>query len=267
LFTAYLGLLAIGLLAACQPTPDAPPTAPADANSTGNLAGMIEWVRAPDYVVFRAGVIITDRSDFFAPAYIPDCTLYGDNRVVYRLPRPEGGSFIAVGTATDEAVRTFIADATLTYQIFNQNPSTTDLTPENLPAQYEAITIAVNGDTRTFDALGGWDSSYYQSLAERCRGVSSAPAEFAPLNGAWLTVRKVDYHPDRPSYLWDAGSGLDLASMAERGRTWVTGAGVILIWDAQLQLDRPDIQFQQGDSAYQVMIQVPGITPDSPPAP
>ncbi len=265
-WVGIVSLWVVFALAACQPAPapliegDGTPTRP-------DLVGLIEWDRSPSTVVFRALQTGGDSGDFLRLGDVAACTIFGDNSMVYLLPGSEGGTVVAVDKVPDEAIRSFVEDLTLNYQLFNQASGLGNLAPELIPPTYETLAIAINGQSFNFDSLGGWDSDYYAGVIERCRAVSAAPAEFAPEDGAWVSARIVTYNPDQPALIWDAvAANLDLAKLAEGERQWVKGAGVVALWD-RLRLVRPDLQLQQGEVTYQVAIQVRGITLNAPEAP
>ena len=60
------------VIAACQPT---------TTQSTPD-SGLVTWDRTPQTIIFRAD-ILGGESDFVARNAVPNCTIYGDNRVVW----------------------------------------------------------------------------------------------------------------------------------------------------------------------------------------
>lgn len=259
-----LSLLMV-ILTACQP--EVAPTPTSDGTLTRpDLVGLIEWDRSPSTVVFRATQTGGDANDFLNLGDIPDCTIYGDNSMVYLLPTTDT-TLVAVDKVPDEAIRTFVEDLTLNYQLFNQGSGTEEIPAELLPPVYDSVSISINGQSFAFDSLGGWVAGYYERVVERCRAVSLTPAEFAPEAGVWVTVRSINYDTNQPALLWDnISTGIDLTTMADKERQWIRGAGAVALWDI-LRANGADIQIQQGDGTYQVALQIPGITLNAPAAP
>lgn len=259
-------LVLLGILTACQPEVATTPPLVDETLTRPDLVGLIEWDRSPSTVVFRAQQ--TGAGDgFFSLGDIPDCTIYGDNSMVYLIPTDEGAPLVAVDRLPDESIRTLIEDLTLNYQLFNNTSGLTTLDPTLIPPVYETLSIAINGQTFMFDSLGGWKPDYYTRVVERCRAASLAPAEFVPESGAWITVRTVSYNPDQAARTWDvAATGVNLGDMSDKPAQWVRGAGAVALWD-MLRAGSASIQLQQGEATYQVVMQVPGITPNSPAAP
>lgn len=260
-----LALGLVGVLAACVGGATPPP--PDEGTLTRpDLVGLIEWNGSPDAVVFRAERVTTTPDGFFSLGEVADCTLYGDNRLVYLLPGEGESTLVAIDTVSSETVRTFIEDLTLNVQLFGQSAGFDALPAEERPSSYERVEVNINDQTHRFDSVGGWVDGYYESLVRRCTEMAAAPAEFAPDTGAWVTVREVTYNPDQPGILWSAANGLDLGTLGTN-RQWVTGDAALALWDVLRTAVRPDIQLQQGERTFQAVMQVPGVTRDAPAAP
>lgn len=257
--------LAVMVLAACQ-SGTTPPPSDEGTLTRPDLVGLIEWDGSPDAVVFRAERVTTATDGFFSLGEVADCTLYGDNRLVYLLPGEGESMVVAVDTVSSEAVRTFIEDMTLNAQLFSQSAGFDALVGEDRPSSYERVEVNINDQSHRFDSVGGWADNYYESLVRRCTEMAAAPAEYAPDGGAWVTVREVTYNPDQPGILWSAANGLDLGTLGT-DRQWVTGEAALALWDVLRTAVRPDIQLQQGERTFQAVMQVPGITRSAPAAP
>ena len=256
--TIWLFLL---FLAACQsepsvPTPIGPVTRP-------DLVTLINWERSPLAVVFRAEVASVDTLSFERRSDIAECTIYGDNRVVFTTPTGTG-SGLSWQRVTDEAIRLMVEELMLENQIYNQTSGIDTIPEEQRPEQVETILLVVNGQAHRADALGGWPEDYFVQITERCRAVADAPAELLPA-GAYVSTQIVSYNDSRPTISWDAASGIDLSTLSE-DRVWLTGAAMQRLWTAQRE-SGGDVQFRQGDTIFRAAVEVPGVTRYSPPPP
>lgn len=255
-----IGLLLL-LLAACQtgpsvPTPIGPVTRP-------DLVTLINWERSPLAVVFRAESATADTISFERRSDIADCTIYGDNRVIFTTPN-EISSGVTWQRVSDEAIRLLVEELMLEYQIYNQSSGIDAIPEDERPDRIETVMLVVNGQAHRADALGDWPEDYFSQLTERCRAVADAPAELLPVD-AYVSVQTVPYNDTRPSVSWDPGSGIDLSALTEE-RVWLSGPAMQALWTAQREAG-PDVQFRQVDTIYRVAVEVPGVTRYSPPPP
>lgn len=249
------------LLAACQSPPAAP--TPIGPVTRPDLVTLINWERSPLAVVFRAEAADIDTAAFGSRSEIADCTIYGDNRVVYSTP--DGiGKGIAWQRVSDEAIRVFVEDLTLSFQIYNQRTGLDALALELRPEQTETLTLVVNGQAHRADALGGWPQDYYRSVTERCRAVADAPAELLP-TGAYVSAETIPYNDNMPSTDWNAANGIDLSTLSAE-RYWYVGGAVQALWAVQRDLGA-DVQIRQGDRIFRVAVEVPGVSRYAPPPP
>jgi hypothetical protein len=236
---------------------------PATNNDDG---AVIQWDRNPSTVVFRAGVTGGAASEeFIARGEIPICTIYGDGRVVWTADGSYGD--VLFDRLDDETIRRFIEYLVIQQQIYTYGAEA-DIQPfTDTEPVVEQLTLYVNGVTHITDAYGGWDFNYFLEIVDYCRSMRRTPTIFEP-TGAWLTVIEVDYRGNLPFVGWDAqASGLDLAALAASGESrWITGRNVRALW-AYLKRTSPDLQFGQGEGTYQIVLQIPNVTRDSPPAP
>jgi hypothetical protein len=249
------------LLAACQTTPSVPP--PIGTVTRPDLVTLINWERSPLAVVFRAEVATADTTSFERRSDIADCTIYGDNRVVFTTPTGIGGG-LSWQRVSDEAIRLMVEELMLEYQIYNQSAGIDVIPDEQRPGQIETVMLVVNGQAHRADALGGWPEGYFQQITERCRAVADAPAELLPVE-AYVSAQAVPYDDTRPTVAWDPGSGIDLSTLTEE-RVWLSGPAMQALWTAQRQ-SGTDVQFRQEDTIYRVAVEVPGVTRYSPPPP
>lgn len=249
------------LLAACQTTPGVP--TPIGTVTRPDLVTLINWERSPLAVVFRAEVATIDTSSFERRSDIADCTVYGDNRIVFTTPTGTGTG-LSWQRISDEAIRLLVEDLMLEYQIYNQSAGIDAIPEEQRPEQTESVMLVVNGQAHRADALGGWPEGYYQQITERCRAVADSPAELLPVE-AYVSAQVVPYNDTRPTIDWDPSSGIDLSTLTEE-RVWLSGPAMQALWTAQRE-SGSGVQFRQIDTIYRIAVEVPGVTRYSPPPP
>jgi hypothetical protein len=247
------------VLAACSGANNNPGQPPSPQNP-------IEWDRKAGSIVFRADVE-GGQDDFTRRNEIPDCTLYGDNTVVWRN---EVGTFetqALFDKITDDAVRNFVTFLTINQEFYKYQGKADLQPPSAQTPAVETLSLTVNSATRKTDAYSGWDREYYERILRQCKALGTRPALFEP-SAAWVSAQAVDYNPNVPSVLWDGdAAGLKLADLAASGqRKWITDKNVKILW-SMIRSAPLNMQFSEGDKQYEVAIEVPNINRDAPPAP
>ncbi len=253
-------IVVLVLVAACRPS---------SQNIEGSFnpdPNLVQWDHSPQAVVFRADVIGGD-DDFHARNAIPNCTIYGDNRVVWVN---ELGPFhiqVLEDRLTDPTISAFIQHLTVDERIYTYDSHLSDLQTEtSVNPVVETLKVNVNGLGHSGDSLGGWDSSYFPRIVDACQSLSKSPVLVAPSSG-WLVAQSVPFSIAPPIVDWDKdASGLSLAALADGSPHWISGAAASQLWDTLHSLPS-NLIFDEGDSYYEVALQVPGITRDAPPAP
>lgn len=251
-------VLLIGLLAACG----TPPPNPSVIDPT-----ILSWERSPDAIVFRADVI-GGVDDFRARSEIAPCTVYGDQRVVWVNELSGFNVEILYDAVSGDELRDFIRYLTVEEAIYTFGWRYDELfaTAEVAPV-VETVTLAVNDTTHRTDSLSGWDAELFTRVLTLCKRLGAEPILFEP-DGGWLSGRRVAYSPQSPISTWDAARmGLSLPGLEGDSPRWVTGAALLTVWEALLSLPSSLLYTEDYAAYYQVALQIPGITRESPPAP
>lgn len=252
------------LLAACggqqqEPSNNGAAAAAPNAQDSGQV---IQWNRNPEAVVFRAD-IIGGPTDVALANEVPDCTIYGDNRIVWTNPTADE---VLTDIVSDQAIIRFIEYLTISERIFEHEAAADLQVPSDPPPVYEVLTVNVNNQPHQTDGFAGWDFDYYVRIANECRTISDSPVLVEP-TGGWLSAQVGEGGVGVPDQYWNAEAAqLSFAELAESGEpVWVEGVVVPVIWN----ILREDIntQFEENDERYAVVLQVPGITRDAPAAP
>ena len=259
-----LGLLSVAL-SACGILGGNNNNAPAAGSQQTNP---IDWNRSPNTIVFRADVTGGSTDPFYALSEVPSCTIYGDNHIVWTNELGVNNVQILEDSLTDSQIVNFVNYVALTKQLYNYSAKA-DTIPlsGSAPPVVETLDLFVNNVAHKTDAFGGWDSAYYQEVLLNCRQISTAPVLYVP-TGAWVSARAVDYDSQMPRQPWDAAAnGLSLKELADSGQPkWITGRNVGVFWNMFLTSPKT-IQFIEGDTQYNVALQVPNTTRNSPAAP
>ncbi len=259
-----LSLLILLVLAACEGSPE-------EASDSFASNSIIQWDRSPQTVVFRTEVVGGDNADsFLARNEVPLCTIYGDNRVIWTNDLGDFNTQVLWDQVTDQQVQDFVSYLTVAQQIFNYDAGMPLQPPGDVQPVHEVITINVNGRIHQTDSFSSseWPLDYFENVVEFCKQVSRAPVLYEP-TGAWLSVQSVPYDSVRPLQVWNsAASGLNLAEVAQRtDPLWLTGDNLRILWNI-IRTSSPQILFvDEEGSAYEIVLEVPGIHPNAPPAP
>jgi len=236
-------------------------------NAPVSQSNPIDWDRNPKTIVFRADVTGGDTDPFLALSEVPACTIYGDNHVVWTNELGVNDVQILEDRVSDDKVREFINYVALTKQLYNYTAKADTIPLSDKKPVYETLSLFVNNVTHKTDAFGGWDYQYYQDIVLNCTRISSAPVLYAP-TAAWLSARVVPFDSESPRQPWDAkANNLSLKDLAASGQPkWITDRNVAVFWTMFLTSPK-NMQFSEDNVQYNVAIQVPNITRDSPAAP
>jgi len=255
-----MGLLLI--LAACNG---------GDTGNTVTGGGVITWDRSPETVVFRAEVVGgQSEGTFLARNEIPLCSIYGDNRVVWLNELGDSDVQVLWDKVTDQQIKDLISVLTITRRLFTYDAGADLQPPSGIKPVFEVLAVNVSGRSHQTDSFSSeeWPLGYFEENVNLCKQVSRAPVLFEP-DGVWLTVQTVDYDSTRPLQVWDGSTaGLDFNEQAAKNDpTWLTGPNLRIMWDI-VRTSSPNTLFIDLESnAFEVVLEVPGIHPASPPAP
>lgn len=260
----WLGLVALviaALVAGCSGDPQPPPN-PDDAPSS------VQWNRDPLAVVFRAHVTGGDIPAYARANTIPECTVYGDGRVVFWRSNPRTGEYeILFDRVDDRAIETFVYDLIVQFRIYTYESGLARQAPSAVQPMYEQIVLNVNDVSHVTDFFAEWPSGYFFDVVERCRSLAAAPRLFRP-QGVWIFAEPVPLDLMRPYHIWDPSvTGFSLEALAnEGGKRWVEGGLAQFLWE-QVIVNPIPAWFIEGNLSFALGVQAPGVTLDAPAAP
>lgn len=246
-----IGILLIALLLASCTT----------AGSSGSVVG---WVRSPQQVIFRTDISASEDPWEYRHG-VPNCAVYGDNRVVWTNLLDSSQYEVLYDRVSDEAIGRFVEQMTVAQRIYTyQSPEQTPAAEPGVPI-LQTVYIDVNGLVHEADETSGWSQDWYARVTEACRTISQTPVLFVP-TGGWLTIEETPLAPGAPTWVW-GDPAISLSEIAAGGQArWVMGDTAALVWTAMTTMPAA-LRFSEDGRYYRVALQVPGITRESPPAP
>lgn len=250
-------LMLLLLLAACRPASN---TQPVDSS-------IVQWNRNAQTILFRADVV-GGETDFMARNDIPNCTIFGDNRIVWVN---ELGPFklqVLEDRLPDAAISAFVQHLAVDDRIYTYDAHLADIQKQgNVNPVAETVALNVDGIEHQADSFSGWNSDFFPKLLQDCKTLAQAPVLVAPSSG-WISAQTVPFNMQPPLVTWDARqTGISLNTIAGAGSpVWTTGQGVTTLWNELHSLPSNTI-FEDDKNYFQVALQVPGITRNAPPAP
>jgi hypothetical protein len=251
------------VLAACQNTPA---ENPADGQTAAEI---IQWNRDAYHIVFRAEIVGGEDADaIYRLNEVPPCTIYGDGRLVWLQGAGGTGlTQVLFDYLNDDLLTNFIWVMAIEGKIYDYGEGFPRELPSSQVPVYEKLTVEVNGRKHVTDGFAQWPDRYYTNILDRCQTTAQTPRIFEPKAG-WLSVQAVPYNPNVPAVVWDAtAAGLSMNDISgAQEKRWIEGNNVRALWRV-LRENSPDIQFNENEVYYQIALQIPGVTIDSPPAP
>jgi hypothetical protein len=261
-----LAVVVAGLLSACA----APPAVPATPQPAGDAA--VQWSRDPAAIVFRAEVTdgrtegIRERDD------IPECTVYGDNRVVWINYTGAFEYEVLYDIVSDARLTEFVNYLAVNAGVYGYQALADSQIPTTSPPVVERLQLTVNDVEHRADSFSGWSPDWFQGVMRACTSLSGTPVLFEP-TGAWLTAEELAGPPAAVVLLWEpAASGLDLGEVAASSEPrWITGQNLRALWNVMLNQPGTVAYLQIGEDGVQrnfaVALQIPGVSRVSPRAP
>lgn len=235
-----------------------------------NSEHLVNWVRDPYSVIFRAEVVggQSNENDYYRLNEVPPCTIYGDGRVVWTEERPTGGvPSVLFDFLTEEQISSFVLGLTVEGRFLTYTEEFPNQIPTSETPVYEKMTLFINDVTHVTDEFAEWPDRYYEQFLTQCRKLGATPRIFEP-DGAWISAQTIEYDGTLASIYWEPeAAGLIINQIFASGeKRWIEGQIVRVLWKA-LHDNGLNTQFTEGDLTYNILLQVPGVTLDAPPAP
>lgn len=253
-------LLAVTTLSACQPTTPAAET---------NIAIDRLWNPDASTIIFRADITGGSLPELARMSETAPCTVYGDGRVLWVNELDAFNTEVLFDIVPEARIQQFIDYVAFDENFYAQDARATEPPEGEIAPVIETITMDIGGRRHSADNYGGWDRGFYDRIVAACKSISNTPIRFEPTE-AWLTVREVAMISDAPYVYWnpDEHEGLSLATLADHATQpqWVSGQTVTELWRLLHSLPYTTL-YGEGERSFQIGMQVPGITRDSPARP
>ncbi len=232
-----------------------------DANSESQL-GPMEWQKTPDNIVLRLDSRLKEATPAEVDNEIPPCTLWGDGRLVW-VNQLEEGKQILEARLSDEEIRTLMEK--IIFSGFYDWQSDY-IVPNASNPMIESITLNLYSEERTVARYSEWPVDAYNQALKNCREISQSPVLFEP-QGGWLTAYEVPRVDGIGYWRWQTGdTGFSLAEATPDNPRWITDDLVKVVWETTIT-PAGRIRVLENDKAYELVLRIPGVSRDAPPAP
>ncbi|HLA45378.1 MAG TPA: hypothetical protein VJZ27_18155 [Aggregatilineales bacterium] len=257
--TLVLAMIMVLTLAACNRDSDDGDSQTTDTQQLGPL----DWDHSGDNIILRVDERFNEGPPDQLANEIPPCTIRGDGHIIW-VNELEDGIQILESRLSDETIRNLIELVIFSgFYDWESNFAIPDL---NNP-QIRSITLNLFSEERTVSRYADWPANGYQRILDACRQASDTPVLFQP-DGAWISAYEVPIEDGIGHWRWTPqAAGFALSDIAgDNPPRWITGDLVKLIWENTI-LPSTRSHVLDGNLAYTIALQVPGIMRDAPPAP
>lgn len=243
------------VLSACGAAPTPAPNVPEN---------ILTWDKDPNAIIFRIDREWSTDSREDALNRVPLCTIYGNGHIVWVNVVPPNGEEILEAFIDDVTFRGFLDFLIRDLKYYSIPDYAARQQPSPSTPTLETISLILAGTPQTIRSYSAWENDAYAQMLARCTTLSSTPAQFAP-TGGWLSVLAVENN-GAPSLLWPVRAAVELDKATGAQPVWISGEIVQKIWATQRET-RGNVLWVERDRFYRIVLQVPGISRDSPPAP
>lgn len=218
----------------------------------------LDWDKSAETVILSAYTCCGFVPQVYLMNYIPELTLWGDGRAVWVQVAEDGSRSVFEGRLSEEELRSFLQKIEETgffdWQERYENPLVAD-------AADKCIKVVLQDASKTVcEYFEGAPQAFHDLYAELAQGAGAQGSPYVPergyltsylLGGVGQPVSKVDmeWAPEKQGVsLREAGQGV-----------WVREGALEQAWQ-QVNLSSFGMVLQEGDSYYQISVQVPGLS-------
>lgn len=232
----------------------------------GGLPG-IAWSKDPKTVIVRLDRTLTNEAQVASLNRLPLCTVHGDGHVVWLNSVPPASEEVLEARIDDDTLKSFLDDFLIKGQKFYSLPdyAAAQLPPEGR-VSVESVTVNISNEVRTIRSYGTWPNNEFNTILDKCVHLTTQPITYLPL-GAWLSVQPTTGATSDPRILWQANAPFKLSDVTAGAQPmWISGPVLNLLWTTQRRT-LGAVQWMENNTSYRVVLQVPGISRESPAAP
>jgi hypothetical protein len=219
----------------------------------------LTYSKNPEDVIVQATSTGGYVPDAYVSSYIPEFRLYGDGRVVWSVWK-DGLTLVQQGYLTDEEVSALL-DWIAGMGFFGmKNQYTAKNAPTDLPNDCVRVNI-MNEQKTVCEYSGGAPKKWSEVYGHLRQGADVANYQpFRPTIG-WVSGEVITWGNPQDTASWPESFAPRPKDMMEG--VWVEGETLETLWQGRLE-QGPWMIFEDGQEHYGLVLQVPGLMPESP---
>jgi hypothetical protein len=165
---------------------------------------------------------------------------------------------------SDEAIRTLVENVIFTgFYDWESN----FLIPDYVNPTIQSVTLNLFAEERTVSRYTDWPVNGYERILQACTQASATPVLYLP-DGLWVSAYEIVYDTNYSYWRWlEDAAGFPLSAVSNgQAPRWISGDLAKQVFSDVILANNTSYVLE-GDLAYALAVQVPGITRDAPPAP
>lgn len=256
IFISVMSLLFLIVLTACS-------NDDGGENVDDGQINRLDWDRSADSILLRIDEIATAESEAYIINTIPLCTVWGNGRLIM-LNNLSDTSQVLEARLSDEQVRELVENI-IGFGFYSWEDDIIPFDTEQPTLQ--SISLNLFDNPKTVERYDDWPNNGFEQILELCTSSSVTTALVVP-DGGWVTAYvKEDFDNEGPILDWPRNAPFTLAELANSDEPrWVEDDFAQILWIDVIR-ETGTIQLLENGIAYEMAMEVPGISRTSQPAP